>query len=154
MASSSPFTIRRGNPSDVTALAAFQEAMAVESEGKVLDRTTLEAGIRGLLDRPAAGWYLLAVQGENRLGSLMITPEWSDWRCGWWWWVQSVYVAPSGRRRGVYSALYDHVRSEAREAGDVVGVRLYVERDNAAAIRTYEKLGMARSPYLMFEANL
>lgn len=154
MTSTTPFTIRRGDASDVTALAAFQEAMAVESEGKVLDRTTLEAGIRGLLDRPTAGWYLLAVQDENRLGSLMITPEWSDWRCGWWWWVQSVYVAPSGRRRGVYSALYNHVCAEARAAGDVVGVRLYVERENTAAIRTYEKLGMARSPYLMFEANL
>ena len=87
------------------------------------------------------------------VGTLMFTFEWSDWRCAWWWWIQSVYVAPAHRRKGVYRALYAHVLALARSRADVCGLRLYVERENTNAQRTYEFLGMADSGYRMYEAE-
>jgi ribosomal protein S18 acetylase RimI-like enzyme len=82
----------------------------------------------------------------------MLTYEWSDWRNGDWWWIQSVYVAPEYRRQGVYAALYAHVLAGARANPGVCGLRLYVERDNTGAQRTYEALGMEDAGYRMYEA--
>ena len=87
------------------------------------------------------------------VGTLMLTSEWSDWRNGDWWWIQSVYVAPEHRRRGVYAALYRHVEALARATPGVVGLRLYVEKDNASAQRTYAALGMVDAGYAMYEAE-
>jgi ribosomal protein S18 acetylase RimI-like enzyme len=87
------------------------------------------------------------------VGQLMLTTEWSDWRCGWWWWIQSVYVRPEARRGGVFRALYRSVLEDANRAGDVRGVRLYVEQENLRAQRTYEALGMRRGRYLVFETG-
>ena len=88
------------------------------------------------------------------VGTLMVTFEWSDWRCGWWWWIQSVYVAPGHRRKGVYRALYAHVLGLAKLDPEVCGLRLYVERDNINALRTYEFLGMLDAGYRMYEVEL
>ncbi len=95
----------------------------------------------------------MATRAGAVVGQLMITNEWSDWRCGWWWWIQSVYVSPEARRGGVYRALYRSVLDDAERAGDVRGVRLYVEQDNVLAQRAYEGLGMARGRYLVFETG-
>ena len=84
----------------------------------------------------------------------MVTYEWSDWRNGWFWWIQSVYIRPEYRGRRLYSDLYSYVKEKAAEAGNVCGFRLYVERENEHARRVYEKLGMAESHYLMYEEEV
>ena len=82
---------------------------------------------------------------------MQITYEFSDWRNGWFWWIQGVYVRAESRRRGVFRALYRHVAEAARRDPGVIGLRLYVESDNHAAQRTYRDLGMKATSYLMFE---
>lgn len=148
---SAPFTIRRAKPSDAPHLAAFNRAMAMETEDKPLDAQVVAAGVEGLFARPEAGFYVVAEREGALAGSLMVTPEWSDWRDGWFWWVQSVYVRPEHRRRGVYKALYEHVRTAARSEPDVCGLRLYVERTNEGARSVYRRLGMDETSYRLYE---
>lgn len=143
--------IRRAGPADASVLAAFNQAMALETENKTLPDAVIHAGTQGLLDQPQYGFYVLAEADGVVVGSLMITFEWSDWRNGLFWWVQSVYVRPEFRRRGVYRALYNWVRDEARRLPQVVGLRLYVDDDNAGAQRTYEALGMTPCHYRLYE---
>ncbi len=125
--------------------------MAWETEGKRLLPQVLGAGVRRLLAEPALGFYRVAEVQREAVGCLMVTTEWSDWRNGRFWWIQSVYVPAAWRRRGVFRALYAHVIDAAANEGDVCGVRLYVERENAVAQSTYRSLGMAETDYLMFE---
>lgn len=175
MSSIASLTIRAASVDDVERLAAWAMAMALETEHKRLDPDTVRAGVRAVLDRPARGRYFIAerVASANRnsssanvrlnmdadgatreaVGTLMLTHEWSDWRNGDWWWIQSVYVQPAARRSGVYRALYEHVRALALATPEVCGLRLYVERENANAQRTYESLGMRDAGYAMFEAE-
>lgn len=143
--------IRRAGPADAPVLAAFNQAMALETENKTLPDAVIQSGTWGLLDQPQYGFYVLAEADGVVVGSLMITFEWSDWRNGLFWWVQSVYVRPEFRRRGVYRALYNWVRDEARRSPQVVGLRLYVDDDNAGAQRTYEALGMTPCHYRLYE---
>ena len=147
--------IRSAAATDVEVLVTWACAMALETEGKRLDPDTVRRGIRAVLEQPERGRYLVAeVEGE-RAGTLMLTYEWSDWRCADWWWIQSVYVDPAFRRRGVFAALYAQVKAEAEAAAPAVcGLRLYVERDNAAAQRTYAALGMEESHYRLYEYGL
>ena len=151
--SPSPILIRPAVPADVDTVAAFNVAMALETEALTLDLDTVRRGVAALVADPAKGSYRVATREGELVGQLMITTEWSDWRCGWWWWIQSVYVAPEARRGGVYRALHRSVLEDAERAGDVRGVRLYVEQDNARAQRTYEALGMTRGRYLVFETG-
>ena len=139
---------------DVAALIEFNQAMALETESKLLDTETLRAGVETVLQDPSHGFYVVADAGREIAGALLITYEWSDWRNGRFWWIQSVYVRPEHRRRGVYRMLHEFVRDRARSAGGVVGMRLYVERDNAAAQRTYAALGMNETVYRMYEETL
>jgi ribosomal protein S18 acetylase RimI-like enzyme len=148
-----PLQVRPAAPSDVDTLAAFNVAMALETEALSLDLDTVRRGGAAVLADPAKGSYRVATRDGAVVGQLMLTKEWSDWRCGWWWWIQSVYVAPDARRGGVYRALYQSVIADAERAGDVRGVRLYVEQENARAQRTYEALGMTRGRYLIFETG-
>jgi GNAT superfamily N-acetyltransferase len=97
--------------------------------------------------------YYLAEAGGRVVGQLLITKEWSDWRDGWFWWIQSVFVAPEARRAGAYRVLHEHVVAEARRAGDVRGIRLYTEQANTQAHRVYERMGMRRSAYVMYEVE-
>lgn len=149
-----PIRVRPGADADADTIASFNRAMALETEGRDIPRERLAAGVRGMLARPHYGFYAVAEADGEAAGCLMVTYEWSDWRNGLFWWIQSVYVEARFRRRGVYRALYDWVRAHAAAAeGDerCCGFRLYVEKDNHAAQRTYSALGMRRCDYLMYE---
>lgn len=143
-------TIRRATPDDRDRIVLFNQALARETEGRMLDRGVLGAGVAALLGDSSHGVYFVAEDDDEVVGQLAVTSEWSDWRNGVIWWIQSVYIAKDHRRRGIYQALHGHVRETARSEG-VVGLRLYVEQDNEAAQRTYAALGMVRSPYVMYE---
>ncbi|MEM7204798.1 MAG: GNAT family N-acetyltransferase [Planctomycetota bacterium] len=146
------YTARAATVDDAAVIARFNQAMAQETEGKALDLTTLSAGVRRVFDEPSHGRYLVAEsEAGDVAGCLLITFEWSDWRNGQFWWIQSVYVHPEHRRRGVFQLLYRTVRQLGDQAGSVCGYRLYVERDNTRAQQTYRDLGMTQTPYLMFE---
>jgi ribosomal protein S18 acetylase RimI-like enzyme len=145
--------VRPASPADLDVLVAFNLALAEESEALSLDLATVRSGVGAALADPAKGSYRVATRDGAVVGQLMLTREWSDWRCGWWWWIQSVYVAREARRAGVYRALHQSVLDDAERAGDVRGVRLYVEQENARAQRTYEALGMARGKYLLYETG-
>lgn len=143
--------VRRAVPADLEAVVAFNLAMALETEGKSLEPDRLRQGVKEVLDGGQRGFYLLAEMNRRVVGQLLITDEWSDWRNGYFWWVQSVYVATDCRRRGVYRALENLVRDEARRQGNVCGLRLYVDRDNHIAQQVYTSLGMSPSRYDMYE---
>ena len=150
MKSAPPFIIRPAREDDADVLVDFNARMARETEGLELDLAVLREGVRGGLADAAKALYFVADSGGAVVGQLMITKEWSDWRNGDIWWVQSVYVHPEHRRRGVFRALYAHARDHARRAG-AVGVRLYVDDHNAAAQQVYERLGMRMSNYKVME---
>ncbi|WHZ20130.1 MAG: Acetyltransferase, GNAT family [Rhodanobacteraceae bacterium] len=140
--------IRTAKQEDIPFLVECNAAMARETEHKTLDRDVLTRGTRTVFDDPRRGFYLVAECDGEPAGCLLVTYEWSDWRNGDWWWFQSVYVTPPHRRHGVFRALYAEVERRALAAG-AVGLRLYVERDNARAQRTYASLGMEEEPYRM-----
>lgn len=144
-------TLRAATLDDLDPLANFAEAMARETENKVLDVPTVRSGIRAVLNDPDKGFYLVAEHDGRVVGALMITTEWSDWRNGLFWWIQSVYVRPAARRQGVYSTLHQHVRQMARVEEDVCGLRLYVDAENRTAQHTYEHLEMEPTRYRMYE---
>ena len=143
-----------GTIDDAETLARFNETMAQETEDKTLDPDTVRAGVYNMLEDSTRGFYLVAKRADAIVGSLMITTEWSDWRNGTFWWIQSVYVRRTARRRGIYRALHHAVRKRAMAANDVCGLRLYVERDNEAARETYEALDMTEMSYRMYEEML
>ncbi len=142
--------IREADLDDTQRIVLFNQAMARETEGRELDRKTLTKGVESLLKNPSRGRYFVAVKDEEVVGQVMVTTEWSDWRNGSVWWLQSVYVSKRHRREGVYRLLHEHVRETACSE-KVIGIRLYVERDNLPAQETYRALGMERSQYLMYE---
>ena len=143
--------IRLAEKTDAAALVEFNQAMALETEGKALDGHILQSGVESVFDDQKKGFYVVAEEDARIVGGLMITFEWSDWRDGWFWWIQSVYILPEYRGRGIYRLLYDFVKQAAREKRDVRGFRLYVEKENVAAQKVYEKLGMEATHYLMYE---
>jgi len=145
--------IRPAERSDALAVAEWNGAMAWETEHKRLDPNVLQRGVTAVFDEPRRGFYLIAERDGQPVGCLLVTYEWSDWRNGDFWWIQSVYVAPDARRLGVFRALYGDAASRARQA-DAVGLRLYVETENARAQRTYRELGMEECRYLMYEQML
>jgi GNAT superfamily N-acetyltransferase len=147
----SDLLVRAARLEDADTIAAFNAAMAWETEGKRLRPEVLGAGVRRLLREPALGFYLVAEAQGEVVGCLMVTTEWSDWRNGRFWWIQSVYVPAAWRRRGVFRALYAQVTRAADSEADVCGVRLYVERENLVAQSTYRNLGMDETDYLLFE---
>ncbi|MBY0459595.1 MAG: GNAT family N-acetyltransferase, partial [Gemmataceae bacterium] len=142
-------TIRPATPADEDTVVRFNAALAWESEHKTLHEPTLRAGVRALLADRHKGFYTVAERGGRVVGQVLITFEWSDWRNGWYWWIQSVYVAEEARRGGVFRALYEHLRAQAQADPTVIGLRLYVETENARARRTYAQMGMEEEPYLL-----
>ncbi len=145
-------TIRRAIPADENVLIAFNTALAWETEHKRLQPDVLTVGVRAVFADPARGFYTVAQDDRGEIiGQMMVTFEWSDWRNGWFWWVQSVYVHADGRRKGVFRALYKEVERQAAADPNVIGLRLYVERDNERAQATYRALGMTDTTYGMME---
>lgn len=146
-------SIRRGLPSDAHVLADHNVRMAAETEGRDLDAARTLSGVSHALADPVRGVYYVAEQGGAIIGQLMVTREWSDWRDGWFWWVQSVYVRAPHRGQGVYRALWEHVVASARAEGDVCGIRLYVERENSDALAVYHRLEMVDAGYVLMEVD-
>jgi ribosomal protein S18 acetylase RimI-like enzyme len=145
-------TIRGATAADAELIAAFNAAMAWETEHKRLDAGVLRAGVEGAIARAVSAKYFLAEAEGRVVGQLMVTFEWSDWRNADFWWIQSVYVAAEFRSRGIFGALYRHVEGLARGAG-ACGLRLYVERENVGAQGAYRRLGMGDAGYLVFEVD-
>ena len=147
------FSVRRATLDDLETIVRLNAAMARETEAKTLDQDTLRAGVGRLLGDDLRGFYVLAESAGKIVGQLMVTFEWSDWRNAYFWWIQSVYVAPEFRRKGVYRLLESSVKSQAQQKGDVCGIRLYVDRDNLLAQRVYTNLGMNHARYDLFEVE-
>jgi GNAT superfamily N-acetyltransferase len=156
--------IRRATPADADTITAFNLAIAQETEGRRLNRDLVGRAVARVLADASLGVYWLALElppagqavaaeGGKVVGQLLVTYEFSDWRDGVFWWIQSVYVDPAARRTGVYRALHRHVEEQARATGNVCGLRLYTDRDNAVAQEVYRQLGMARSGYLIYEVD-
>ena len=156
-------TIRPATINDANVICEFNRLLAMETENKVLDLAVLKPGVAAMLGDPHKGRYFVAVgdpsppiplpQGARGeiVGQLGITLEWSDWRNGNFWWIQSVYVRKDARRHGVFRKLYEHVLEQAKHETNVIGVRLYVEHDNQIAQATYRKMGMAMTGYQVME---
>lgn len=136
---------------DAESIISFQVAMASETESIELDRETCGRGVAAVFDNPSLGRYFIAEEDGRVVGSLLITYEWSDWRAGMVWWIQSVYVVPELRRQGVYRGLYEHVKTIAESDESIRGIRLYVDRRNTRAQTVYETLGMNGEHYLVYE---
>jgi len=143
--------IRRATIEDAAALAEFNMKMALETEAIVLIPGVITAGVETMINDPAMGFYLVVEDGGAIQASLMITTEWSDWRNGLFWWVQSVYVNQQYRRQGLYRKLYEQVKTLAEAENNVCGFRLYVEHDNYIAQETYRSLNMEETGYKVFE---
>ncbi len=143
--------VRNATVRDAAVIAAFNQSMALETEGKVLDARSVRQGVLTGLSDPARSRYFLAVIDDTVSGQIMVTTEWSDWRNGFFWWIQSVYVDKRYRRKGVFRAMYDHVRTLARSEPGVCGLRLYVHSSNDRAIATYQQLGMDLTEYKLCE---
>lgn len=146
---------RTATPEDAATIAAFNQAMALETEDKILPDNTILAGVTAQIENSDHGYYLVVESNSGEtMGCLGVTYEWSDWRNGQFLWIQSVYIAPDSRRQGAFKALYDHVIRIAKEAPNVCGVRLYVEQENDRARNTYLNLGMSKTHYDLLEVEI
>ena len=144
---------RKGTLADTETIVQFQKNMALETEGKTLQEFTIKSGVTEVIKDTQKGTYLVAEYEGHIIGSLLITYEWSDWRNGWFWWIQSVYVKSEWRRKGVYSHLYDEVKKLSSGVKNICGIRLYVEKENIIAQTVYKKLGMHDTKYLLYETE-
>jgi GNAT superfamily N-acetyltransferase len=149
-----PLTVRPATQADAAVIVEYNRLLALETENKVLDLDVLTRGVTAGMADPNKGRYFVAEDpsaGDGALGQLMLTLEWSDWRNGWLWWIQSVYVRKDARRRGVFRALYQYVYDAARADPEVIGLRLYMEHENEPARRTYLGVGMELTDYLVLQ---
>ena len=144
------YEIAMGCALDIDSITQFQVDMALESEGAVLDSDKVLRGVTAAMNDSEKGTYLVARNEGETVASLMITREWSDWNAEWYWWVQSVYVKPAHRGRGLFRAMYSKVKDMATQRG-VSQVRLYVDKTNLSARKVYERVGMQECHYLMYE---
>jgi len=155
-------SVRMGQDKDADALVRFNMALAWETERKQLSLPLVNKGVQTLLKNPQYGFYVVAEtcppyrtlgrrESSEIIGSLMVTFEWSDWRCALFWWIQSVYVKPEFRQRGVFRRLYEYLKDKASRESNVCGFRLYVQRSNRTALSTYDKVGMKKTSYAVYE---
>ncbi len=149
------FHIRLAESRDLEALVTFNLALAKETEGRQLEQARLQAGVEAILTDSSKGFYVVMEHRptEQTIGQVLITFEWSDWRNAVFWWLQSVYVQKKWRRHGGFKMLYDYVLREGQRQGNVAGIRLYVEQNNAVAQAVYARLGLSRAPYHIFETD-
>ncbi len=141
--------IRDASAADGPIIAEFNSRLREETEGKTLDPDVIGPGVAAMLADPLKGCYWVAEAEGQIVGQIMVTYEWSDWRNGTWWWLQSVYVREDYRQSGVFKALYQYVEALAQGEASVVGIRLYVENDNGRAQSIYDNLGFRRTGYQM-----
>jgi ribosomal protein S18 acetylase RimI-like enzyme len=151
--SAMPIVVRPGAAADLDFIVDCNARLARETEEKQLDAAKLRRGVESLLETPAKGRYYIAELDRRPAGQIMFTSEWSDWRNGFFWWIQSVYVVPQARRSGVFTALFRHLERLARDDAQVCGLRLYVDRANEAAQRTYRRLGLEVTHYQLMEVE-
>lgn len=149
--SSTSIDIRDARDIDIETIVEFNRRLALETENKTLDVNVLAKGVREIIANRHRGRYFLAEIGEKVVGQISHTTEWSDWRDGEIWWIQSVYVSADARGKGVYTRLHQHVEELARATPRVIGLRLYVEMHNDVARRTYQSLGMTVTPFHFME---
>lgn len=144
-------TIRKATLQDLDIIADFQRRMALESENLRLDPDIVSAGVRAVFDDSTKGTYFVAETAQQIVGALLTTYEWSDWRNGFVLWIQSVFVEPQFRRQGIYRLLYEHVQKIVDQRPEFKGIRLYVDKNNAAAQKVYKALKMNSDHYQLFE---
>ncbi|MZG54125.1 MAG: GNAT family N-acetyltransferase [Nitrospinae bacterium] len=142
--------IREASASDITVLAQNNQALALETENLQLNSETILAGVSNALEKEDCHYFVAELNGEVA-GQTMITYEWSDWRNGVMWWIQSVYVRPEHRKKGLFRALFNHIESLARNDPEVKALRLYVMENNPSGKNTYKNLGMEDSGYIVYE---
>jgi ribosomal protein S18 acetylase RimI-like enzyme len=145
--------IRQATINDASQIARFNQMMALETEEKSLNPETLAKGVDAVLTHADRGFYTVAEIDGEVVGCLMITFEWSDWRNGNIWWIQSVYVDAAHRKTGIYRAMYEHLYAQAAAADDIAGIRLYVDKTNTAAQAVYRKMGMNLARYDIYEVD-
>src|SRR5436190_5161215 len=143
--------INEATVTDAPPIIEFQQAMARETESIELDGPVVTRGVHAVFDDASRGRYFVAEAAGEVIASLLITYEWSDWRNGNVWWIQSVYVRPAFRRRGIYARMYEHVKAIAERDANIRGIRLYVDRRNTPAQDVYRRCGMNGEHYLVFE---
>jgi ribosomal protein S18 acetylase RimI-like enzyme len=145
------YPVREALPADIPFLVSFQMAMALETEGLSLDPEVLQKGVEAVFADPAKGKYYVTTADDQPVASLLITPEWSDWRNAWVWWIQSVWVDPAYRNKKLYANMYQMLQQKVLHHPEVRGLRLYVDKSNQNAIGVYGRLGMDGSHYALFE---
>jgi ribosomal protein S18 acetylase RimI-like enzyme len=145
--------IRNAKPKDIETIAEYNIKMALETENKYLDKEIIIAGVSSIINDNSKGMYWVMEMNKIIIGQLMVTYEWSDWRNGMMWWIQSVYVPKEQRRQGVYSQMYNNLLELAQLDSECCGIRLYVEKENKKAQKTYKKLGMKNAGYEIMEFN-
>ncbi|HEY5562022.1 MAG TPA: GNAT family N-acetyltransferase [Clostridiaceae bacterium] len=145
--------IRNANLEDKNIIAAYNYNLAKETEDKILDFGILEKGVEAVLKDNSKGIYYIYEEKGKVIGQMMVTKEWSDWRNGEFWWIQSVYVNNDYRGRGIFKELYSHVERLVLDNPDLCGLRLYVERNNKNAQRAYKRLGMEETNYKLYELD-
>ncbi len=149
-----PVTVRAATLADLDVLVSNCLGVARESEGLEPDPVQARAAAEAALTDPRKARYFVAEDTDSGavVGSLFVTFEWSDWKNGWYWWMQGVFVQPDRRGEGIYSRMYEAVHAAARAAGDVRSIRLYVDEGNEAGLRAYRGHGMTETRYRIFEA--
>ncbi len=143
--------VRRATKSEANSIAVYQVLMADESEGMDLDMKMVKKGVAAVFDDPQKGFYLAGEVDGYMVACMLVTHEWSDWRAKTIYWIQSLYVEPVFRKKGVFRSMYEFLKDEIAAKDDVAGVRLYVDIKNANAIEVYKSLGMNGEHYKLFE---
>lgn len=143
--------IRKATIHDLEKIVTFNANLALETEGVLLNKDRLCKGVQALLNDASKGSYFVYEVNQQVVGQIMYTTEWSDWRNGMFWWIQSVYVHQDYRRQGIFKELYQHLKADASASEEVCGLRLYVEKENDPAKHTYQTLGMDETHYLLYE---
>ncbi len=143
--------IRKGKLSDTERIVELQVRMAQETEGLGLDKTVVGRGVQGVFQEPARGTYWVAEEKGKVVGVLLAIPEWSDWRNATVLWIHSLYVIPEARGQGVFKKLYLNLEKQVQQSPELAGLRLYVDKQNKSAQKVYEKLGMNKHHYELYE---
>ncbi len=144
-------TIRKATIADIPFLVAFQQKLAQETENVTLDNVILHKGMQAMFDDPSKGFYNVVEDNGVVIGCHMITYEWSDWRNGLVWWLQSVYVIESYRKQGIFKLMYENIVRIIQNDPSLIGLRLYVDKTNARAMKVYESMGMNGEHYTVYE---